>query len=633
MSADRALRRLSAILAADIVGYSRLVEADEKATLAAIRELREHVIDPLITEHRGRIVKLMGDGILSEFGSIVDAVACAVALQQGIAARQAQTLPERRIVFRIGINLGDVVVEGDDLMGDGVNVAARLEQLCEPGGILISGTAYDQMQGKLGLPIDSIGEQQVKNISRPVRVYRVRLNDLPSRFLRAKTISPKRGWILAAAAVLVILGGAIGGLYLHDAGLLLHSTHPQSLAAETPSIAVLPFANMSGDPELEYFADGVTETLTAGLSRSTAVRVIARTSAATYKGKAIDVRQIGRDLAAQYVLEGSVQKGSDKVRIVAQLIETRTGDHVWADRYDGEAADALALQDQVASKVIGSLGGAFGLIQKHEYEQAWGKDRASLDEYDYFSRGQQLFEKFTEKDTLQALAVWREGFDRNPQSGLLPIEVGWAHYQLYYGGWSKDPTADLKQAWNLMEQGLSAKSLPPIAKYAGHLLRAWLLFSYKKDWDQAWHERDTVLALNPNDASTIAVMAELAIQYGRPDDAIASLTRPGISWDTSVLWCSPYVRLGFAYFMKGEYQKALDYLQQEPTLDPMYTLTFLAATYAELGRMEDAKATVQKIREGNPAASLALVGSVWVFRQKADSDHLIGALRKAGLPE
>jgi adenylate cyclase len=321
------------------------------------------------------------------------------------------------------------------------------------------------------------------------------------------------------------------------------------------------------------------------------------------------------------------------VRIVAQLIETRTGDHVWADHYDGEAADALALQDQVASKVIGTLGGNHALIRKHEYEQEWGKDRASLDEYDYYLRSLQLFEKLTEKDTLQDLAVLQEGLDRNPESGLLRIEVGWAHYQLYYGGWSKDPTADLKQAWDLMEQGLAAKSLPPIAKYAGHLLRAWLLFSYKKDWDQAWHERDTVLALNPNDASTIAVMAELAIQYGRPDDAIASLTRPGISWDTSVPWTSPYVRLGFAYFMKGEYQKALDYLQQEPNLDPMYKLTFLAATYAELGRVEDAKATVQKIREGNPAASLALVGSVWVFRQKADSEHLISALRKAGLPE
>ena len=300
MSGDRALRRLSAILAADIVGYSGLVEADEKSTLEAIRGLRSHVIEPVVSEHHGRIVKLMGDGILAEFGSVVDAVACAVAVQQGVAAMQTATQPEKRIIFRIGINLGDVVVDGEDLMGDGVNVAARLEQLCEPGGILMSGTAYDQMQGKLGLPIDSIGEQQVKNISRPVRVYRVRLNESPSRFRRAKTTLRKRTWIIAPAAILVILAGVIGGLYLYDAGLLLDLIHPQSLTDKTPAIVVLPFANMSGDRELDYFADGVTETLTAGLSRSNQVRVIARTSAAAYKGKAIDVRQIGRDLGAQY---------------------------------------------------------------------------------------------------------------------------------------------------------------------------------------------------------------------------------------------------------------------------------------------------------------------------------------------
>ena len=434
--------------------------------------------------------------------------------------------------------------------------------------------------------------------------------------------------LATAAAVVAIGSGTLWNFYPRGTA---DSAQRQSIAA-APSVAVLPFTNVSGDATLDYFADGVTETLTAGLSRSPALRVIARTSAAAYKGKAIDVRQIGRELGAQYVLEGSVQKGTERVRIVAQLIDAATGDHVWADRQD-EAADALALQDQVADRVIGSVAGNHGLIRKKEYEQAWGKESASLDEYDYFLRGQDLVERFTEQDTLEALAVWKEGLARNPDSGLLHIGLGWAHFQMVYGAWSKEPAADLKRAFELAEQGLAVRALPPIGKYTGHLLRAWLQIYYRNDWDQAWREREIVLALSPNDGATIAVMAELAIQYGEPDVAIAALTRGGISWDASYMFSTPYFRLGMAYFMKGEYETALEQLRREPNLDPLYTLTFLAATYAELGRLDEANATVGKIRAANPSATLVRIRSVWVFRDEADSERLIGALRKAGLPE
>lgn len=629
----RAQRHLAAVLAADAVGYSRLMEADEVGTFTRLQAHRRELFEPEIAKHSGRIFKLTGDGLLAEFGSVVDAVECAVALQRGMAVRTADLAQEQRIEMRIGITLGDIIIDGEDRYGEGVNIAARLQELARPGSICVSQTVVDQLGNKLPLALEDMGDHHVKNLAKPVRAWQVRLDGSPAPQPRRAKAALHRRWMIAtAAAAVAIVSGALWILSPRDAVGPVGSAQRQSIAA-APSVAVLPFTNVSGDRALDYFADGVTETLTAGLSRSPALRVIARTSAAAYKGKAIDVRQIGRELGAQYVLEGSVQKGADRVRIVAQLIDAATGDHVWADRHDGEAADALALQDQVADRVIGSVAGNHGLIRKKEYEQAWGKESASLDEYDYFLRAQDLIERFTEEDTLEALAVWQEGLARNPDSGLLHIGLGWAHFQMVYGAWSKEPAADLKQAFELAEQGLTARALPPIGKYTGHLLRAWLQIYYRNDWDQAWRERDIVLALSPNDGATIAAMAELAIQYGEPDVAIAALTREGISWDASYMFSTPHFRLGMAYFMKGKYETALEHLRREPNLDPLYTLTFLAATYAELAQTDEAKATVEKIRAGNPDATLALVRSIWVFRNEADSNRLIGALRKAGLPE
>jgi TolB-like protein/class 3 adenylate cyclase len=629
----RAQRHLAAVLAADAVGYSRLMEADEAGTFARLQAHRRELFEPEIAEHSGHIFKLTGDGLLAEFGSVIDAVECAVALQRGMTVRNVDVPEHQRIEMRIGITLGDIIIDGEDRYGEGVNIAARLQELAQPGGICVSKTVVDHLGNKLPLALKDMGDHQVKNLAQPVRVWQVRLDGSPGRQPRGANATLRRRCMIAAAtAALAIGSGALWHFYPRVTGGTADSAQRQSIAA-APSVAVLPFTNVSGDPALDYFADGVTETLTAGLSRSPALRVIARTSAAAYKGKAIDVRQIGRELGAQYVLEGSVQKGTDRVRIVAQLIDATTGEHVWADRHDGEAADALALQDQVADRVIGSVAGNHGLIRKKEYEQAWGKESASLDEYDYFLRGQDLVERFTKEDTIEALAVWQEGLARNPDSGLLHIGLGWAHFQMVYGAWSKEPAADLKRAFELAEQGLAVRALPPIGKYTGHLLRAWLQIYYRNDWDQAWRERDIVLALSPNDGATIAVMAELAIQYGEPDVAIAALTRGGISWDASYMFSTPDFRLGMAYFMKGEYETALEQLRREPNLDPLYTLTFLAATYAELGRLDEAKATVAKIRAANSDATLARIRSVWVFRNEADSERLIGALRKAGLPE
>ena len=550
-----------------------------------------------------------------------------------MAERNKDVADDRRIDVRIGVNLGDVIIDDEDRQGEGVNIAARLQQLAEPGGISVSKTVVDHVGNKLTLGFEAAGQHQVKNITKPVAVYHVRLNDVASPRSAAGQHSRRRQWVVGAAAMGVLVAGAVyWNFYPREPSAPSPSAAPQPIMAAAPSMAVLPFANMSGDPTLEYFADGVTETMIAGLSRSPAIRVVARTSSAAYKGKAIDVRQIGRELGVRYVLEGSVQKGSEKLRIVAQLIDTASGEHVWGERYDREGADALALQDEIAERVIEFLAGNLGLIRKREYERVWGKDRTSLEEYDYYLRGHQLFDRLTKEDTHQAIAVWQEGLDRYPESSLLRIKVGWGHYQLVYGGWSTDPTGDLQRAFELVKQGLAGKDLAPIGKFSGHALMGWLQIYLNGDWDQALREREKVLELNPNDPTVIAMMAEMAIQAGRPDDAIASLER-NVIWDTSQLVSSPHFRFGLAYFTKGDYRTALEHLKREPNLEPMYTLTFLAATYAELGQIDEARATVAKILEANPEVTLAVIRTAWPFRNEADTERLIGALRKAGLPD
>src|SRR5262244_1569860 len=319
MAEDRVDRRLAAILAADIAGYSRLMGADEEGTLRQLKSHRKELVDPKITEHRGRIVKTTGDGMLVEFVSVVDAVRCAVDIQRGMAERNANVPAEKRIQFRVGINVGDIIIDGDDIFGDGVNVAARLETLADPGGIMVSRVVRDQVQDKLGFEFDDMGEQAVKNIARPVGVHRIHLTERASA-----SITPAAGKIERAAS-------------------------------ERPSIAVLPFVNMSGDPEQEYFADGISEDIITGLSKLRWFFVIARNSSFTYKGKAVEVKRAARELGVRYILEGSVRKGGNRVRITAQLVDAATGNHIWADRYDGELADVFTLQDEITKKVVAAI--------------------------------------------------------------------------------------------------------------------------------------------------------------------------------------------------------------------------------------------------------------------------------------
>src|SRR5215471_1829889 len=347
MAEERVERRLTAILAADVVGYSRLMEADEEGTLAALKTLRREVVDPKIQEHRGRIVNTTGDGLLSEFASVVDAVRCAVEVQREMAARNTGVQAERRIDFRIGINLGDIMIDENDIFGDGVNVAARLEALAEPGGICVSRVVRDQVRDKLAIPFEDMGEQQVKNIARPVRAYRA---------------------LLAERA---------------DRPSILSEAPPRPLP-DRPSIAVLPFHNVSGDPEQEYFVDGITEDIITALSKWRWFLVIARNSTFAYKGKSADIKEVARDLGVRYVLEGSMRRAGQRVRISSQLIDIATGTHLWAERYDRDLTDIFAVQDDISSRVVAAIEPA---LSRAESQRVIAKRPEHMGAWDYCQRG------------------------------------------------------------------------------------------------------------------------------------------------------------------------------------------------------------------------------------------------------
>ena len=372
-------RRLAAILAADVAGYSRLMGEDEEGTLAALKAIRRELGDPRITEHRGRIVKTTGDGMLVEFPSVVDAVRCAVEVQREMALRNTEIPAERRIEFRFGINLGDIIIEDDDIYGDGVNVAARLEALAEPGGICVSRVVRDQVRDKLDFAFEDLGEQQVKNIARPIRVYRIPI---------AENVASK-----------------------------VPLARP-----DKPSLAVLPFQNMTGDAEQEYFVDGIVEEITTAMSRLPWLFVIARNSSFTYKDKTVDVKHVARELGVRYVLEGSVRKAGNRVRITGQLIDTMTGGHIWADRFDGALDDIFELQDRVASNVVGAIEPR---LVVSEMDRAARKPAESLDVYDLYLRALAHVHKYTEEDMREAINLMKRALLISPSYAPAAAMIGW----------------------------------------------------------------------------------------------------------------------------------------------------------------------------------------------------------------
>src|SRR6516164_8992045 len=516
-------RRLAAILAADVAGYSRLMGADEQGTLERLKVHRRQLMDPKIREHHGRIVKTTGDGLLAEFPSVVDAVRCAAEVQRGMLDREPDMPDERRIRWRIGINLGDVIVEGDDIFGDGVNVAARLEALAEPGGICVSGVVHDQIRDKLPYRFADRGEQNVKNIARPVRVYALHLDNRSAS--RERTATPRRRVIGITTGLALVLALVIAV----SAWWLWPATKPvrtPAVTAATPiakplmaprlSIVVLPFPNLSNDPEQQYFADGITEDVTTDLSRIANSFVISRNTAFTYRDKRVDTKQIGHELGVRYVLEGSVRRSGNKVRVNTQLIDAETDAHLWAEQFDGDIGDLFALQNEITSRIAIALN-----LELTSREAA--RPTEQPDALDHLLRGRAAYWDWQRARSRDRLAETTRLFERALVLDPRSVEAeSWVALMLYFregSGWSESPAADLQRADELVGRALEASP----RDWFAHHVKGGLLLRSQGRCDEAIPEYETALALNRNWLGALNQLAWCKIMTGSIEDAIPLL--------------------------------------------------------------------------------------------------------------
>jgi adenylate cyclase len=578
-------RRLAAILAADVAGYSRLMGADEEGTLDRLKALRAELIDPKIAEHKGRMVKTTGDGLLVEFASVVDALRCAVELQRAMTARNAGVPEDRRIDYRIGIHQGDIVVEDGDIFGDGVNVAARLEGLAAAGGICVSARVQEDAAGRLDLAFEDLGEQELKNIARPVRVYRVSIAGTAA----AKTPLP---------------------------------------LPDKPSLAVLPFQNLSGDPEQEYFVDGIVEEITTAISRLPWLFVIARNSSFAYKGKSPDLRQVGRELGVRYVLEGSVRKAGNRVRITGQLIDTTTGVHIWADRFDGALDDIFELQDEVASRVAGAIEPR---LRQSEIERARRKPTESLDAYDLYLRALALRDIHTDESMREAIVLLKRALAIDPSYMPAEAAIGWSHVHQRSHGRSPISEDEAAEAVAFARHALEAGKDDPDVQW----MTAFTLFYFAGERAVATTAVDRALALNPSSAHAWMVRGYLSLP--QPDTAIKAFER--------AIRLNPLDRLerGFiggiaiAHLLARRYEQALDWSVRALSEEPGYptALRTKAIACAHLDRIEEARETVRELLDAQPWNTLARTAQFYgrLFGSQEAAAIYVQGLRKAGLPE
>jgi adenylate cyclase len=638
--APRVERRLAAILAADVVGYSRLVGADEAGTIARLKALRKELIEPLIAEYRGRVVKLVGDGALVEFASAVDAVECAVAIQNGVAECQAVEAEDRRIAFRIGINLGDIIVEDGDILGDGVNVAARLEGLAEPGGICVARNVHNQVKAKLALPFEAMGEHRVKNITEPVTVYRVNL-DTPGRAHR-RTVWTRQRWQAAAASVaLLLVFGAGGGWYAlrspapaPDAttakGGLATAEDKALPLPDKPSIVVLPFTNLSGDPKQEYFVDAITEDIITGLARFRGLFVISSNSSFRYKGQAVEIKKICRELGVRFALEGSVRRSEDRLRATVQLIDALTDEHLWAETYDREltAANVFEVQDNIAQQVVSELGSSQGRgsIYASIADSIQDKNTNSFAAYEFYAMAEELLRTgLTEAPNRAMQEYYRKAIEKDPDFALAYAGLGWVEMRAYWGGWSSDPDETLQRA---LDYGLKALALDE--KEADVHLLLGDVYASMGQLDRGIAEHAKARALNPNNPDIKLESAGYLAFAGRVDEAIELLQdamRLNPFYPDWYLWGVAQV-----YYPARDYDAVINAVERmtEPPVDP---LLFLAASYAQLGRLAESRATVKRVLALDPNATVGKFAAQQPYKNPADLEHYKDGLRKAGLPE
>ncbi len=606
-------RKLTVILAADVEGYSRLMGVDEEATHKTLRAYRD-IIDGLIVRHDGRVFSTAGDSVVAEFASPVEAVRAAISIQEELRVRSTELPEDRQMRFRIGVNLGDVIVDGDDIYGDGVNVAARLEGMAAAGGICISGGVHEQIENKLALGYEDLGFQDVKNIAKPVRTYRV-------------VVEPGPG------------------------AVTVPGPQPQrSPATDKPSIAVLPFANMSGDPEQEYFSDGITEDLITDLAKISGLFVVSRNAVFLYKGKAVEPQRVSQELGVRYVLEGSVRKAGNRVRISAQLVDPRTGYHLWAERYDrmapfqeandaggvkgrklelvtyddGDLTDIFALQDEITEKIVKALEVK---LTEGEQEQMARRYTENLEAYDYFLRGRAYYARATKETTAQAREMFERAIELDPTFAGAYAILSHTHWQDWRNQWSEDPQA-LERAFEAAKKAVALDDSLPLA----HTHLAWV-YVFRKQYEEAIAEGERAIALDPNFAEGYARLGQILTMAGRPQEAV-DLVKKAMRLDPH--YPHGYLfYLGRAYYAMGKHEEAIAALKKSLTRNPdlMVSHLVLAAIHSELGRTEEAQVEVAEVLRISPRASLESQREKLPYKDQAELERYLEALRKAGLPE
>ena len=573
-------------MSADVVGYSRLMGTDEAGTLSRLNALRRGLIDPTIAAHSGRIVKLMGDGALVEFASAVDAVTCAIEIQRQLREHDASGSEANPIQIRIGINVGDIIIDGEDILGDGVNIAARVEGIAEPGGISISEDAWRQVQGKVTANFVDLGEQSLKNIARPVRVYRLDL-------ARKAASGPEAVRPLAPPG--------------------------------KPSIAVLPFTNMSGDPEQEYFSDGISEDVITDLSKIAGLMVISRNSSFTYKGRPVDTRAVGRDLGVRSVLEGSVRRAGNRVRITAQLIDAASGGHLWAERYDRDLTDLFAVQDDVTRRIVEALKLALSPAEKTRIADSGTRN---IDAYDCFLRGREfLLGETKNRDKFErSITFFMRALEIDSNYSRAYAGLGWAYVYDYQNRWSDDFNISLALAKSNANQAIKTDPNEPLGR-----ILASLVATFEKDFTGAKSEADIALSLNPNSSEALACLGNICTFSGRPSDAIPLIER---AMRLDPVYSQQYLHLlGVASLLAGKFENAAALLRQRILLVPRtdFTRAVLVSALGHLGEVEEARRVWRELKEINPQYSFGEHFARQPFKNEEDVQRIAEGLAKAGL--
>ena len=635
MATEKVKRKLAAILSADVKGYSRLMGEDEEWTLRTLNNYKE-VMGSFIQQYRGRIVGTAGDSVLAEFASVVNAVQCAVEIQQVLRAKNALLPENRQMEFRIGINLGDVIEEGDTIYGDGVNIAARVESLAEAGGICISGTVYEHIKNKLAFGYEYVGEQVVKNIKEPVRIYRVLMEPgVKVPHVAAEKKGKPRQWqrmALSLGVVLIVVAASIAvwRLYLRPTPLPREVASKEKMAfplPDKPSIAVLPFVNMSKNPDQEYFSDGMTEDLITDLSKISGLLVIARNSTFTYKGKPVKVKQVAEELGVRYVLEGSVRRAGDEIRINAQLIDAMTGLHLWAERYDGTIGKIFALQDQITQKIVSALAVK---LTGSEKELVVQKGTDNVEAYDAFLRGYVNYLRFTPEDSVKAVASFKKAIELDPNYGR-----AYAALSAVYWDASPDMLKGLGVSWHEARarsiQYLQKAPQDPIAHYVKSRM-----YVARRQHQEAISEMERGLALDPNDPACHLQMGLALTMAGRPKDAVEFLKR-GMRLDPHNPSRYLFV-LGAAHFCMGELEEAAGLIEKAMRLNPENAPSWgcwLGASYGLLGRDQEARAAVEtnpvKKAWGDHPYCLRIIMYYHPFKDHAVANRFAEGLLKAGV--